>query len=155
MADETQTAEVQTEEQAAQEEPHGVDWTAEARKWEARAKENKAAADELARLKESQMTEQQKAEARAQAAEARVAQLEAEVEKTAAARKFAQETGTPESLLLLCEDTASMDALCKEWAKQSAPAHVGAAAPAQRIVRPEGSRDAKGALSDFFNTAFS
>ena len=150
MADESQAQATQAQEPTTQEEPHGIDWKAEARKWEQRAKENKGAADELAKLKEASMTEQQKAEARAQAAEAKVEQLTAEKEHAEAVLSISAQTGVPPEFLEYCSDADQMAKFCDAWTKFHAATaqvvHVGAKAPERLLIKDGATKPTSGEL---------
>lgn len=113
------------------------------RDWEKRAKENAAAATELEQLKQQQMTEQEKANARAEKAEAELAQLKAKAEKSAAARKLADETGVPLKLLEYCSDEEEMQQFVSDYRAEQQPVHAAGKAQASKVVN-----GGEGALTD-------
>lgn len=153
MAEET----TQVQDEATQEEV--IDWEAKykemrqhSRDWEAKARANQSAAEELEKLKAEQMTEQEKAIARAEAAESKLAQLEAEKAHAAAARKIADASGVPLSLLEFCTDEAAMEQFAAAY-KDSQPettVHAAARADGSRTIRNDGEkRTAKEAFMQF------
>ena len=103
------------------------------RDWEKRAKENAATASELEQLKEQQMSEQEKANARAEKAEAELAAMKADAERLAAAKRIAEETGTPTELLEFCADEDAMNEFARLYsAKQTV--HAAPKSSASKLV---------------------
>lgn len=127
-------------------------WKAQSREWEKKSKANKKAADELEALKAQQMTEQERAVARAEAAEAELAKLVAKAEHDEAAKKVAEKSGVPLSLLEFCADADAMEAFAKEWTSQQKAVHAAPSAKGARIVR-EG-RDDDAEKGDFVHSLF-
>lgn len=129
-----------TEEQTQETPATETDWQAKyeamrqhSRDWEKRAKENAAAASELEQLKEQQMSEQEKANARAEKAEAELAAMKAEAERLAAAKRIADETGTPTELLEFCRDEESMTEFSRLYQLKQ-PVHAAAKSAASKVV---------------------
>jgi len=143
MAEETMQADPAQVDDSAQTEPQAeTDWQAEAEKWKAqsrewekRSKANKSAAEELEKLKAEQMTEQQRAEARAEKAEAELAKMVAKAEHDDAAKRVAEKSGVPLSLLSYCADEEAMEAFAQEWTQHQQPAHAVPTAKGPRIVK--------------------
>lgn len=150
MAEETMQADPAQVDDSAQTEPQAeTDWKAEAEKWKAQSREwekkskaNKKAADELEQLKAEQMTEQQRAEARAEKAEAELAKMVAKAEHDDAAKRVAEKSGVPLSLLSYCADEEAMEAFAQEWTTHQQPAHAVPTAKGSRIVREKDDENA-------------
>ena len=144
MAEETMQADpAQVDDSAQQPEPQAeTDWKAEAEKWKAQSREwekkskaNKKAADELEQLKAEQMTEQERAVKRAEAAEAELAKMVAKAEHDDAAKRVAEKSGVPLSLLSYCADEEAMEAFAQEWTNHQQPTHAVPTAKGSRIVK--------------------
>ena len=136
MADENMTAQDQ-----ASQEPE-TDWKAKyeemrthSRDWEKKAKAYQSAADELEKLKASQMSEQERSNARAEAAEAELQQLKAEIARTDAAMRIANETGVPVEMLMFCADEDAMTEFVKTYEKNTHVSSAPNALGGSRVVR--------------------
>ena len=115
-----------------------TDWKAEARKWEQRAKKWEAANTELELIKAANMSEQEREKARADKAEQELAAIKAENERLAAARRIAEKTDVPLSLLEYCSDEAAMESFAKEYAASRPVVHTAASANPSHIQKTDG-----------------